>query len=233
MTSTTVQRVLQLREQDEPLIVLSRIAVDANRHGDAIELATQGARRMVGGTDGFHGAVVLGSHAQDRLVTLASWESQAQYLTALVGGDSDSDNAQLAKHASDVRTNGYRLGAVRSAEGINAADVSVEAENFCLVICVTTETTAKRDWLLSYNIWETELVMSSMPGFRSVALMPGDDPCEFAELVQWESSEHYEAASADARFQEHLAVNYHYGTADVSTHRVVGVVAYSRCDRRR
>jgi hypothetical protein len=118
----------------------------------------------------------------------------------------------------------YRLFDSRSRDGVRD-ELFPDPRYHCCVIVGHAEDGPKRDFILRYNIWETDRYIAAMENFRFAAFFAGCSPGGFAELTQWESAAGFEQALQDPGFGEHLALGSHYATAEVSFLRVAAVAA--------
>jgi heme-degrading monooxygenase HmoA len=225
LQAVTARAVLRLSQRDDPFVVMSLIDVAPDEHAGAIETLAQGHEGSVRAVPGFAGGVTLTNEGRERIVTITCWQAQADYLGALLNEEASAYARQIAGRASRVRTCTYRLIGARSAVSKNSAEIFVDPDHHCCVIWGVATDGPKRDMIINYNLWETDRLVASLPGFRFATFMTGHDPRDFAELTQWEDTEQFKAAYADPGFQEHIPVNNHYCSKDVSFHRAVAVAA--------
>jgi hypothetical protein len=221
----TAPATLRLKPSEEPFVVLSLIDLDPDLHQEVTQVAMDGHAWAVKARDDIHAGLVLSSEDRKRIVTVTSWRAQNAYLDSLHDDEASHHARQIRAMASRVRVCTYSLLAARNASGGDLAEVFVNLDFQCCVIWSVARDRQKRDFILNYNLWETERYIRKMDGFRFATFLSGFDPRDWAELTQWESTEAFRAALADPQFSEHMPVNNHYCEKDVSFARIVDVVS--------
>lgn len=217
--------LLRISADGDACYVVTLLDVAPTARDDVIAVLVEGQSDAVAGAGDLTGAVVLASDEHDRVATLTRWKEPASYATALHCEDSSGFLRRAAALAKQVRAFPYSLFDARSRGGANAADVFPNPDHHCCVICARADDQEKRDFIVRYNVWETDRYIATMKSFRFAAFFVAYSPTGFGELTQWESTEEFHQAWADPGFQEHLALGSHYTSADVSFHRVVAVAA--------
>jgi heme-degrading monooxygenase HmoA len=198
------------------------VAGDALEEAAALAAESQRQARKAGG---LRLGVVLRENGGRRVVTYSEWRSERAFLTALLDERASEELRRLSAIAERVRPMTFSLLGVRGPGGADSAEVLAGDESHCCVIVGVAEDRSKRDFMLQYNLWETERYIRTLDGFSFAAFLVGHDPRTFAEFTCWESGEQFQRAFADPEFQEHIPVNNHWCEKDVSFHRVADVTA--------
>jgi len=85
----------------------------------------------------------------------------------------------------------------------------------------------KQQFLLDYNVGETERLIKHLPGFVSASFHKSLDGQRMTEYVQWRSLEHFQAARENPEFHAHIPVVAAVAQVEWDLYRVIGSVAAS------
>jgi heme-degrading monooxygenase HmoA len=220
---TPASAPLRLSADDDAFYALTLTDTRPGDHAAALGRAAGQQLQAMADVAGCGGAALLADDQGSQLVTLTTWQTQADYLSALHRAADAERLRAIAAAGERTQAFGYRLFAARSQAAGAHADLLPDAERHCCVITGSAADREKRDFLSRYNVWEIDRYIGTMPAFRSAAFFHGHEGAGLAEITQWASTPAFEAALEDPGFREHMAAGSHYCEVAVAFHRVVAV----------
>lgn len=209
-----------LDARDEPFATIVVARLDLDQAEPARELVVE-ANRSAARRAGCLGSVAFAAPDGSAVALYTHWRAESDHLTALLDETASGSLRALQGLARSLRVMSFVLKEVRGGPDRASAELSADPEAMSAIIVFTTQARAARDFLLQYNVMDTDRHTRSLDGFGLATFLAGSDPTTFAELVQWTSPAHFARAFADPGFAEHLPICHHWSTTEV---HVLGVV---------
>ena len=99
--------------------------------------------------------------------------------------------------------------------------IAISKRNSLLTILIfITVPVEKLQWMVDFNVNDTEHSLKHCPGFISATFLKSIDGTQMFEYVQWESLEHFQAVLKTPSFKEHTTKIREVGQDDVDLYEV-------------